>query len=70
MIHSISLASAAVEYINYWLGGWTFAEEDYDHDLFGRVGSDLGLDHWQLLWYVREPWTKELQKQHTRNERT
>ena len=29
-----------------------FAEEDYDHDLFGHIGSHLGLNHWRILWIV------------------
>jgi len=29
-----------------------FAEEDYDHDLFGHIGSHLGLYHWRILWIV------------------
>lgn len=36
-----------------------FAEEDYDHDLFGHIGSHLGLYHWRILWIVIRFFKKE-----------
>ena len=29
-----------------------FAEEDYDHDMFGHIGHHPGLHHWRILWIV------------------
>lgn len=39
-----------------------FAEEDYDHDLFGHIGSHLGLYHWRILWIVIRFFKKKQKK--------